>query len=186
MRAAAEFVDRISAALSRLALWGAVIAVLVMAFSAGYQVVARYIFDSPPVWTEEVARRAMVWAGMLGASVAFRDRSDPTLFPRAAARTDGLGSLYLLVRATGVTIFAFPVIYYSLFGPGMSLARGFLGRNLERSAEMLNVSMIWFVAVVPIAFVLIMIHVAASLLAHFAGVRRKLETEQTETEDIAV
>ena len=44
-------------------------ALAVMVFAAGYQVVARYIFHAPPVWTEDLARRSMVWAGMLVAIV---------------------------------------------------------------------------------------------------------------------
>lgn len=154
---------RLSGGLNKLALWGAVAAVVMMAAAAGYQVVARYIFDAPPIWTEELARRAMVWAGMLGASVAFHERSDPTLFPGMAALGGTTGKVLALVRTAGVAIFAFPVLYYSLFGPGMNIARGFLGRSLGRDAEMLGVPMIWFTAAVPVAFVIIVVHAAARL-----------------------
>lgn len=168
MKAAANLLDRVSAWLDRIALTGAILAVLVMAFAAAYQVVARYIFDAPPVWTEELARRAMVWAGMLGASVAFRERSDPNLFPDREAMTGRSGMALALIRAAGVTIFAFPVLYYSLFGPGMNLARGFLGRSLDRSAEMMDIPMIWFTAAVPAAFAIIMIHVMADLASRLS------------------
>lgn len=159
---------RLSDGLNRVALALAIFALVVMAASAGYQVIARYIFDSPPIWTEELARRAMVWAGMLGASVAFHERSDPTLFPGAARTQGNLGRLLALIRAAGVTVFAVPVLYYSLFGPHLNLARGFLGRSLGREAEMLAVPMIWFTAAVPVAFLIIMIHVTASLLRYLA------------------
>ncbi|MEW5422699.1 TRAP transporter small permease [Amorphus sp. 3PC139-8] len=167
MRAVAAL-GRLSDGLNRLALVVAIIALIVMAGSAGYQVIARYIFDSPPIWTEELARRAMVWAGMLGASVAFHERSDPTLFPGATRTSGGLGRLLAAIRAAGVTIFAIPVLYYSLFGPNWTLARGFLGRSLGREAEMLSVPMIWFTAAVPVAFLIIMVHVAASLARYLA------------------
>lgn len=168
MRAAARFLDGLSAGLNRVALWGAVAAVLVMAFSAGYQVVARYVFDAPPVWTEELARRAMVWAGMLGATVAFREQSDPTLFPEMLAIRGGMGKLLAALRAVGVAIFALPVLYYSLFGPNMNLARGFIGRSLDRKAEMMGISMAWFTVAVPIAFAIIMVHVLAALMTRLA------------------
>jgi TRAP-type C4-dicarboxylate transport system permease small subunit len=164
MRAAARFLDGLSGGLNRIALWGAVLAVLVMAFAAGYQVVARYVFDAPPVWTEELARRAMVWAGMLGATVAFRERTDPTLFPEMLAVAGTMGKVAALVRTAGVAIFALPVLYYSLFGPNMNLARGFIGRSLDRKAEMMGISMAWFTVAVPIAFAIIIIHVLASLV----------------------
>ncbi|WP_108661538.1 TRAP transporter small permease [Acuticoccus kandeliae] len=168
-RGAAHVLVRISDQLNRVALAGAILAVLVMALAATYQVVARYVFDAPPIWTEELARRAMVWAGMLGASVAFHHRADPTLFPAMAALGGGLGRVLALIRFAGVAIFAYPVLYFSLFGPNFSLSRGFLGRNLGRTAEMLDVSMIWFTAAVPLAFLIITIHAIAGLAAAFAG-----------------
>ena len=39
----------------------------------------RYVFSSPPVWTEDVARYAMVWTGLLGATLSFKTRSDAVL-----------------------------------------------------------------------------------------------------------
>ncbi len=164
MRALATTVDRLSAALNRAALWGAVAAVLVMTFAASWQVIARYVLDAPPVWTEELARRAMVWAGMLGASCAFRASSDPTLFPGMRDVPGGVGKLLALLRACGVLLFAVPVIWYSLFGLNMNMARGFLGRSLNRQAEMIDLPMIWFTASVPLAFTLILIHLAADLM----------------------
>lgn len=154
---------RLSDGLNRLALIGAILALVVMAGAAGYQVIARYIFDAPPIWTEELARRAMVWAGMLGASVAFHERSDPTLFPGMLAVKGNTGRLLTIIRAAGALLFAAPVLYYSLFGPNTSLSRGFLGRSVGREAEMLGIPMIWFTAAVPVAFLLITVHVAASL-----------------------
>lgn len=169
MRAAARRLDRLSAALNGIALWGAMLAVLVMLGSAGWQVIARYALDSPPVWTEELARRAMVWAGMLGASCAFRARSDPTLFPAMRDRRGGPGMALALIRAAGVLAFAVPVIWFSLFGPRMDPGRGFLGRSLGRQAEMLDVPMIWFTAAVPLAFALVLVHLLAGLALRATG-----------------
>lgn len=178
---AAAVLTRLSDGLNRVALWGAVAAVLTMAAAAAYQVVARYIFDAPPIWTEELARRAMVWAGMLGASVAFHERSDPTLFPAMNAVTGYPGKALALMRVAGVATFALPVLYYSLFGPKMNILRGFLGRSLEREAEMLGVPMIWFTAAVPVAFAIIAVHAAASLAVQFAGHAPLEEAKQEES-----
>lgn len=169
MRRLARILDRFSHRLNQIALAGAVLAVLVMAFSALWQVIARYALDSPPVWTEELARRAMVWAGMLGASAAFRFRADPTLVPSALQVRGAAGVALTLVRSTGVVLFALPVIWYCLFGANMNLARGFMARSLERQAEMLNVAMIWFTAAVPLAFALILLHVAADIAMQVSG-----------------
>lgn len=163
MRRLALGLDRVSATLNTIALWGAVLAVLVMVFAAGWQVVARYVFLAPPVWTEELARRAMVWAGMLGASAAFRAGMNPSLFPQALDIRGLTGKALALLRAAGAMIFVVPVIWFSLYGPNMNMARGFLGRSLDRTAEMIPLSMIWFTAAVPLAFALIALHVLADL-----------------------
>lgn len=169
MKALARIIDRISVSLYRIALWGAVLAVLVMAISASWQVFARYLLEAPPVWTEELSRRAMVWAGMLGASCAFRIKADPTLFPGMRNVTGLAGQVLSLIRAAGVATFAFPVIWFSLFGPNANMARGFMGRSLNRQAEMLDVAMIWFTMAVPLAFCLILIHLFADVLMRLTG-----------------
>ncbi len=45
-------------------------ALFVLIVSTFIQVVGRYIFNSSPAWTEELARYAFVWFGCLGAAVA--------------------------------------------------------------------------------------------------------------------
>ena len=169
MLALAKFIDQVSLSLNKIALRGAVLAVLVMVFAAAWQVVARYILDAPPVWTEELARRAMVWAGMLGASAAFRLRTDPTLFPAMVDIRGRMGHLLAIIRAAGVGLFVIPVIWYSIFGSNMSINMGFMARSLGRQAEMLPVQMIWFTSAVPIALTLILIHVIAGLFMQFTG-----------------
>lgn len=165
----ARTLDKVSSGLNSIALWGAVLAVLVMTFSASWQVLARYVLDAPPVWTEELARRAMVWAGMLGASCAFRANADPSLFPGMRLIGGGAGMAFTLFRTIGVLAFATPIIWYSIFGAKMNVARGFLARSLGREAEMLELAMIWFTAAVPVAFVLILIHMLAEVMMRATG-----------------
>lgn len=159
----ARGLDRLSATLNTLAIWGAGLAVLVMVLAAGWQVIARYALAAPPVWTEELARRAMIWAGMLGASAAFKAGLDPSMFPQAVQVRGLAGRGLATIRAAGAMLFLLPVLWFSIFGPNMNLARGFIGRSLERTAEMIPVSMIWFTMAVPLGFALIALHVLADL-----------------------
>jgi TRAP-type C4-dicarboxylate transport system permease small subunit len=151
----------LSGALNRLALGGSVVGVVVMVGAAAYQVVARYLFEAPPAWTEELARYAMVWTGMLGASAAFYSHADPTLFPGMRLIRGVAGRLIGLLRMLAVLVFALPVIYFSVFGPRWDVSRGFVGRSMGRAAEMLGVPMGWFAVAIPIAFTLIVIHALA-------------------------
>ncbi len=173
MRAAAATLDRLSAGLDRIALWGAVAAVGVMVAAAIWQVVARYVFSAPPIWTEELARHSMVWAGMLGASSAYRASADPVLFAGARDAGGAAGLALALVRGTGVILLAVPVLYYSFIGPSGGFTRGFLARSAQRDAEMIDLSMVWFTVAVPVAFTLILIHLLAEIATRAASLSRK-------------
>ena len=98
-----------------------------------------------------------------------------------AARLGRSGTWLALIRVAGVAVFAAPVLYYSLFGPGMTLARGFLGRSLEREAEMLGVAMVWFTAAVPVAFVIIVIHAAAGFARHLSNAPEPVDAPPEES-----
>lgn len=154
-----------SAALDRAARWGAALGFVAMLVFIAIQVVARYIFDSPPIWTEELARYAMVWAGLLGASVAFRAGVDPVLVRRAAVPGRGAGHVLRLLRAGAALIFTVPVLYYCLFGPGFDLSRGYVARAAARTADTLGFPMVWVALAVPVALALIVVHTLAFLAA---------------------
>ena len=133
--------------------------------AALWQVVARYALDQPPAWTEELARFAMVWVGLLGASCAFRIRSDPVLFPSMRKTRGALGALLAMVRSIGVLVFVSPILWFSLFGPNMNIERGYLSRLIGRQASTMDIPMVVFGAAIPIAFTIIIIHLVAQLAA---------------------
>lgn len=169
MRAVAHWLDRLSAALHRLALWGAVAAVVVMLGAATWQVIARYALSQPPVWTEELARFSMVWAGLLGASCAFRLRTDPSLFPGMRGVSGPAGAVLAVIRALGVLVLILPILWFSVFGANMNPARGYIARLAGRQAETMELPMTVFGIAIPIAFSLILIHLAAELASQAAG-----------------
>ena len=163
MRAAIFWLDRISAFLNRIALWGAVLTVSTLVLIAFWQAAARYLLDQPPSWTEELARYLMVWAGLLGASCAFRIQADPSLFPDARARQDGLGRVFAVIRALGAFIFITPILWYCLFGLNGKISSGYIARNARVSAETLDIPMSAFALAVPVGFGLILVHLLANL-----------------------
>ena len=54
------------------AVCGLLIAMTIVVFS---QVVARYIFEAPLSWSEELARFLLMWLSMLSAAYAFKTKS---------------------------------------------------------------------------------------------------------------
>ena len=161
----ARLILRASDALHWLCRWGAVAGVVLMVVLIAIQVITRYLISEPPAWTEEGARYAMVWAGLLGATLAFRWRQDPVLIKLRAVERGSGRVAGLALRALATIVFLGPIWFYSLFGPapGHDLARGFLARSAARSAEAMGVPMVWFAAAVPVAITVIFVHLAAQL-----------------------
>jgi TRAP-type C4-dicarboxylate transport system permease small subunit len=70
--AAFRGVQAVCAALGRIALYGACLALVGLAIVEGWQVVARYVLNDSPSWTEPVALLLMSTAMMLGAAIGVR------------------------------------------------------------------------------------------------------------------
>ena len=117
------------------------------------QVVARYIFDSPPFWTEELARWLMIWGGLLGASVGFRTRADPALIhpPHDDLRRQ---RIQVLSRFVAAWVFFLPVIYFSW---------PFLLRQIGRPSEGLEISTAWMASALPVTALIICLHALSGL-----------------------
>ena len=81
----------LSNAIDRACRVGAAASLALMVLLIAIQVIARYVFSEPPGWTEEGARYAMVWSGLLGATVAFKAGADPVLVK--LARLEGSAAI---------------------------------------------------------------------------------------------
>ncbi|WP_346893350.1 TRAP transporter small permease subunit [uncultured Roseibium sp.] len=140
----------------------AVLAVCGMFVTVMIQVVARYVFSSPPTWTEDVARYMMVWTGLLGATLSFKTHSDAVLmqsiFPK---RPHILGLLAETIETAAILTFTLPVIYYCFVGLRGGFAKGYLARQAGLTADTLGIQMVWIAVIVPIAMIIILIHLAA-------------------------
>ena len=144
----------------------AVFAVCVMFLTVVVQIIARYVFSSPPVWTEDVARYAMVWTGLLGATLSFKTRLDAVLmnsvFPK---RPNYLGYLADAIQSAAVLIFVLPVVYFCFIGLRGGFAKGYLARQSGLTADTLGIPMVWISMAVPLSMIIILIH----LFARWAG-----------------
>lgn len=120
-----------------------------------FQVLARYIFQSVPVWTEEAARYCMIWGGLLGATVAFAGDLDPRLIqpPKTGPKAWIVSAAW--VRAAAAVVFLGPVLYHS---------DRFLKRGWHRTSEGMEIPMALITVAVPLAVVIIFIHLIARLM----------------------
>lgn len=161
MQSTAKLMIGLSNRLDRVATVIAGAAIVVLVGAVMLQVVARYVFQQPPSWTEELARYAMIWAGLIGASMSFKRRFDPALF-NGATNTKGLiGVAAEMMKSIVVLTYLLPILFYVFFGPGMNPARGFLLRHSRTMAEALPFSTVWVAVAVPLMIVFVLLHLVA-------------------------
>lgn len=150
----ARALTALSKALDRVCWAIAFVALHVMLLSILLQVVARYVFDAPPAWTEELARYAMIWGAMTGATMAYYRGVDPVMVT-FDTRGDPLRALCMrLIEAAGVLTLAAPVLLY---------APAFLERHAHRITETLEWNSAAVVVIIPASFSVIVVHLAARL-----------------------
>jgi TRAP-type C4-dicarboxylate transport system permease small subunit len=148
---------------------GAVLFFAAMVALVMFQVVARYIFRAVPVWTEEAARYCMVWGGLLGATVAFKADRDPKLLASPTAGPRLWLQAASVLRMLAALCFLGPILYHS---------DKFLMRHWHRTAEALGISTFWVTLAVPVAVLIIFIHLTAKAAA--SGRRPASESAEAE------
>lgn len=144
----------------------AVFAVCVMFVTVVVQIIARYVFSSPPVWTEDVARYAMVWTGLLGATLSFKTQSDAVLMQSVFPDPPHILAFFAkALQSLAVLTFILPVIYFCFIGLRGGFAKGYLARQSGLTADTLGIPMVWISVAVPLSMIIILIH----LFARWAG-----------------
>ena len=157
----------LSAKLNNICATAAIVFLLLMLGAVALQVVARYVFFSPPAWTEELARYAMVWAGFLGATVSFYRNADPVLTTPDYS-SPVLQRFFLLLRNATALIFLIPIIYWS---PTI------ISHHLLRETESLKLVSGYVVMIVPLFSSVILVHIFARLVSSLSGAEEPVVEE---------
>lgn len=124
--------------------WVLALLMSLLVISITWQVVSRYALGEPSLWTEEFARFAMIWLGVLGASYAYVIKAHlalelfPTSDPRWAKRRESFSHGVVLIFALSVMC----------FGGGRLVL---LTWNLNQLSPALGLPMALVYAVVPLS-----------------------------------
>jgi TRAP-type C4-dicarboxylate transport system permease small subunit len=140
--------------LERLADW-LLIALFVLIFALVLaQVVCRYVFNNPLVWSEELARLAFVWVAMLTWGLGMRRRSHiaVTFFPDMLPRGPRL-VLAMFVQALVIVFCALLVVH------GWALTM----RNLDLDLVTIEVSYAVLYVVVPVGAAIVICYGLAEI-----------------------
>ena len=145
-------IARMDGAVGRAEAWLLGGLVAAMTLTSFLQVICRYVFNSPLVWSEELARYLFVWVGLVGAG--------------AAVRTGGHFGLDLLYRklpgavrpwAGGLVSVVVAAFAATLFVQGL---RETAQASLQWASS-LPVRMHWAYAAIPVGSALMLWHLAA-------------------------
>ncbi|MBN9669474.1 TRAP transporter small permease subunit [Roseibium aggregatum] len=156
-----RWLDRLSDGIAWIAAW----ALFVVGLMLGYEVIARYFFNAPTIWAEEMSRILMVWAVfMAGASLMRKDAQI-----RVTILTDLLGPggklvarLVSLVFVVGVSAL---LVRYGIKDPVSSLEHGrTTGTMLDPPAWIMQAS-------VPAGFALVCVQGLVEIVRTLRGDR---------------
>ena len=127
----------------------------VMVAAVVIEVVARYVFHRPLLWTEEVAKLAFTWLAFLGAAITARHSEHiqvetlVELFPGPLRY--GIG---LVVRAASVIFLGIVIVYSTRF----------LLSEIDTTSAAMEISKAWWVLPIPISTALICLYMARDLV----------------------
>ena len=147
--------DFVSEKVDRITSLVCIVLILFMTVEVIVAVFFRYALDAPIKWGEELARLLMVWAGLLGVSIALKDG-------------EHIGLEVLVGRLTGRSLAGCNLIVHSLVGIFLVILL-LWGINISIAAwgtflPALQIKWTWSHLAVPISAGIQLIHLGAMIL----------------------
>jgi len=127
-------------------------AVLTMAVFA--QVVARYVFNQPPAWTEEVARFCQVWIILLASSICIRKGSHLAVDYLGPSLPPGIRRSVTILTGTLILLYSVVVVIWGI----RLMSLGFM-----QTSPAIQLNMGWVYLIFPLAGGLMLLEAALVL-----------------------
>lgn len=152
--------------------WLCILLVAAMAIVVNLQIAARYVFDKPFIWPEEVSRLILIWMAFIGAAALIRRGGDIAVDTFVDMLSPGRRRAMLAIRDLVM------VAVYSLVAwQGWGLAGNVAGMPLV-ATEWPTALLAWPVAV---GGVLIVLHVLVRRASVWSGLPDRGQTPQAKT-----
>lgn len=133
---------------------------LAMVASLAAQVVARYLFNAPLTWSEELARYVFIWLSFLGAWLAWARREHLGIDMLAEAAPPRVR--WLLLRAAEIIVLAFAI-------SAMVFGRRILEVSINQPSAVLRLPMAWVYLAFYVGMTLIVVQTFADWIAAATG-----------------
>ncbi len=144
--------------------WALLVFYTMLVATMAVEVVRREIFAYSSIWGEEIVRYAFIYLAWIGAAAAVRERAHiriDVLLAYVGPRTKAL--LYIFGDLVMVAV-AVLAVWWSFETLSVSWKFGSVSHGLR-------ISMVWFLAAVPLGFSLMLFRLAQSLLRDIADLR---------------
>lgn len=137
------------------AMTAAIVFLCIAGALAFFQVITRFVFDSPSTWSEVLTRSAMIWAVFLGAAPAFRHGGmiAMEIVQRSLPRRLGYA---LFVGANALSVLFFAILLWQ----GVAMTERVLGQTLAG----VGISIAWVYAALPVGSALTVVALFAVLI----------------------
>ncbi len=163
-------IDRLSDLMAVLSGW----AFFAIGLMLAYEVAARYFFNAPTIWAEELSRLVFVWATFIAAASLLRH--DKHI--RVTVVTDRLGEggrrAARVVALLFVLALSAAIVWY-----GTPIALNSLERG-RTTGTMMDLPNWWAQAAVPIAFLLLALQAVVELIRTLGGAPLPVHEEVAE------
>lgn len=151
--------------LDRLILIVSSFALMLLVVTVTWQVFSRYVLNDPSNWTDELARYAMVWLGLLGASYLFGTKGHLAItLLDGALKGKAHIALHLLIN-----IISGAFVSLAMLKGGIAL----MGRTTQQLSPALQLPMSTVYSILPISAVIILIYLIMNTLDLFCEPNKK-------------
>ncbi|WMJ84609.1 TRAP transporter small permease [Oscillospiraceae bacterium LTW-04] len=82
-----------------------VVLLLIMSLAMGAQIIARYIFNSPLSWSEELSRFLFVWSGFLSISYCFKKQISIKIEQLVSLLPQKVATVFKIIEKTTMLLF---------------------------------------------------------------------------------
>ncbi|MEL0660791.1 TRAP transporter small permease [Psychromonas arctica] len=134
-------------------------ALMLLVATVTWQVFSRYVLNDPSSWTDELARYAMVWLGLLGASYLFGIKGHLAI-TLLDGYLKGKANIALQLLINGIS---FTFVSLAMLKGGLAL----MGRTTQQLSPALQLPMSTVYSILPISAVIILIYLALNTLELF-------------------
>lgn len=144
--------------------WALLAFYVMLVATMAIEVIRREVFAYSSIWGEEIVRYAFIYLVWIGAAAAVRERAHiriDVLFSYLGPRTKAVLYIFGDLVMLGIAVIA---VYWSFETLAVSWRFGSVSHGLR-------VSMVWFLAAVPIGFAVMIFRLIQSLLRDVSDLR---------------